>query len=819
MPRLLIALLAIVPLRAELVVDTHAGGIIRSGVPAQDVYIPTVNGLTWDRSGNIVFCDINDNVIRRIRPDGIMETIVGTGVTGFGGDGGPALDAVLDRPTTPRYDTAGNLYFHDSNNNRIRRVDMNGLITTIAGDGQVRVTGLDTAGSATSRSLPFPAYGGGFAFDAAGNVNICGPNGVWRLTSGGFENFANLPSSDGSPTGLASDDAGNIYVLMNGARTPSIYRISPDGFIDKFFTFPFSQVFYQISGPSTDAAGNIYVLFNRQLVRLTPDRTSTPIATPSGGAFDQYAIDRQGNIAFLTNGSDQSTLVIQTFSVLGVQKTVAGGDPKPAPDGTPLRDAWFLSLGSIAFSHNGDLYITETGPCLIRKISAAGVLVTFAGTGKCGPTRPSGNAKTADLYHVSRIAIDSKDRIWVTDTLSNLYSISLDGLISTAPTSFSGIQGISIDAKDRVYVLGTNSLCRIVADNSCQSIVSGRFLFGIGASSAGNVYFVRSEGTYVVNDDASFTLKYPNFLSFSMAFDRRGNPWGTNGTLRTSNPSGIADVGALAGFAGDSGPAQSARTAAFNSVAFGPDGDLYFVEFNRIRRFTGFGLAVPPVISPNGIVNAANYAPGPVAPGELVSIFGSNFGTPGLQLNTAVNNAIPFTLGRTKVLFDNLPGAIAAITPNQINVFVPYEITPGTPVNIQVQVDDLLSMPFPIAVFPAAPGFSTPSLNQDGTLNRAANPAPRGSIVSFFGTGLGSMTPQLNDGNLAISTPYSAPVNSPSLTIGGQPATILYAGDAPTLPTGVFQINATIPAGITPGSAAVSLAIGGSSTRAMIEVK
>lgn len=159
-------------------------------------------------------------------------------------------------------------------------------------------------------------------------------------------------------------------------------------------------------------------------------------------------------------------------------------------------------------------------------------------------------------------------------------------------------------------------------------------------------------------------------------------------------------------------------------------------------------------------------------------------------------------------MFNNQPGAITAIAPNQINVFVPYELTPGTAASVQVQLDNILSNVVSTPVVQAAPGLSTPALNQDGTLNGTANPAPRGSIVSLWGTGLGPMTPQLFDGYLAISTPYSAPVNLPTVNIGGQPAAILYAGDAPFLPTGIFQINASIPTNINPGAAAISVTTG-----------
>jgi uncharacterized protein (TIGR03437 family) len=119
----------------------------------------------------------------------------------------------------------------------------------------------------------------------------------------------------------------------------------------------------------------------------------------------------------------------------------------------------------------------------------------------------------------------------------------------------------------------------------------------------------------------------------------------------------------------------------------------------------------------------------------------------------------------------------------------------------------------------AAPGLSPPILNQDGTLNSSANPAARGSIVSLYGTGLGNTMPQLLDGYLAISTPYSTPTNTPSVAIGSQPASILYAGDAPTLATGVFQINAAVPTTITPGPQPVSLAIAGSSSQVTVFVK
>src|SRR4051812_22066888 len=108
---------------SQIVVDTFAGGKIRSGVPAQAVFLSRVDGITFDSGGNIVFCEPSRNIIRRIRTDGILETIAGNGTTGFSGDGGPALAASLNSPVAPRYDSGGNLYFADAGNSRIRRID------------------------------------------------------------------------------------------------------------------------------------------------------------------------------------------------------------------------------------------------------------------------------------------------------------------------------------------------------------------------------------------------------------------------------------------------------------------------------------------------------------------------------------------------------------------------------------------------------------------------------------------------------------------------------------------------------------------------
>jgi hypothetical protein len=247
------------------------------------------------------------------------------------------------------------------------------------------------------------------------------------------------------PTGLAIDGTGNVYVSsMDSPLGPfgSVLRVSPGGTVTQFVIFPIARVENFVSVISADAAGNVYVLFDGELFRYTPDGTGTAVPRPCRSSSG-LAIDPRGNLAFVCVISQDvygEIPVIQTLTAESVLTTVAGGNPQPAPDGTPLRDAWFLGPLSIAFSHAGDLYIGESGACLIRKISAAGVLSTFAGTGICGYPAPTGTAKTANLVFPNSIAVDSKDDIWVADDFLNLYSISCSAGVRftafspTAPT-------------------------------------------------------------------------------------------------------------------------------------------------------------------------------------------------------------------------------------------------------------------------------------------------------------------------------------------------------------------------------------------------
>ncbi len=243
----------------------------------------------------------------------------------------------------------------------------------------------------------------------------------------------------------------------------------------------------------------------------------------------------------------------------------------------------------------------------------------------------------------------------------------------------------------------------------------------------------------------------------------------------------------------------------------------------------------PPAINSgtlvDGVLNAASFTGGAIAPGEILTIFGTGMGPAGkgfsYQVDAASGNIASYSAG-TRVLFDGTPGAILYAQANQVSVVAPFELAGKPKVNIQVEYLGQASAALSETVAAAAPGiFSVAQngvgpgaiLNQDGvTVNSAAHPAARGSVVAIFATGGGQTNPTSLDGQFA---PASAPVlaaSSVTATVGGLAAKVTYSGGSPGSVAGLSQVNVAIPAGAAPGADEVVLTIGGAASRAGVTV-
>ena len=206
--------------------------------------------------------------------------------------------------------------------------------------------------------------------------------------------------------------------------------------------------------------------------------------------------------------------------------------------------------------------------------------------------------------------------------------------------------------------------------------------------------------------------------------------------------------------------------------------------------------------------SAATYDTGSIAPGEIVTLFGSGLGpVAGIQTQATLASPFPTHTGDVEVTFDGIPSPLLWVQDRQVNVAVPWSLTPGQTTQVCVVYQSSTTNCLTWPVVQTAPGVFTvdgtygAAVNEDGTINSASNPARSGSVVSVFATGMGPLSPPQADGSL-VALPL--PVNQ--IPVGGSylpdcdplhcvplPLTIDYAGPAPFELAGLTQINIHVP--------------------------
>jgi uncharacterized protein (TIGR03437 family) len=217
------------------------------------------------------------------------------------------------------------------------------------------------------------------------------------------------------------------------------------------------------------------------------------------------------------------------------------------------------------------------------------------------------------------------------------------------------------------------------------------------------------------------------------------------------------------------------------------------------------------------VVNAASFADGPVAPGEIVTLGGTALGPvplAGLELDT--NGKVSTSIGGVQVLVNGVAAPMVYATSTQVSAVAPYELAGASSVSIQVVNNGVGSNALGVPAATAVPGvFAANSagsgpgaiLNQDTSLNKPDNPAARASTVTLYVTGEGQTSPAGVTGKVT-SAPYPMPVQNVSVTIGGQSAAVRFIGEAPGFVSGLLQINVEVPAVAPPGEDEVIVTVG-----------
>lgn len=372
----------------------------------------------------------------------------------------------------------------------------------------------------------------------------------------------------------------------------------------------------------------------------------------------------------------------------------------------------------------------------------------------------------------------------------------------TTPCSFSAVAGVSWI---QVNAVTNNSVTYTVATNASAEARTGTITI------AGQSFSVTQAGSvcrYTVAPEAIDVERGGGTGSINVTLSAAGCNWNATSDVAWARLTGRIG-GTLTGsvqWVVDPNPAETPRTGTLT------------VAGRAVTVRQGAGAA--PRLTAAGIVNAASFEGGAVAPGEIVTLFGSGLGPVqlrGLEL-TPDGLGITTTLGGTRILFDGIAAPLIYVSAGQVAAIVPYAVAGRSATQVQAEFGGVRSPAVAMRVVSATPALFTidasgrgqaAALNQNGTVNGAGNPARPGDVIVLFGTGEGLLDPLPADGRL---TPGVEPLPRPRLTVqatvGGRAARVLYAGGAPGLVSGVVQINVVIPEGVSGEAVPVQITVG-----------
>lgn len=381
--------------KSTLITSTTAAAFA-TGVQAIDAYVvaqrPYDNsGIAFDQNGNLYVADSRDGRLCKIDTTGLLTSVAGNGNYGFGGDGGPALSAFIQNPGKLTQTPDGTIYFIDAENQRVRSIAPNGVISTFLSEAN------------------YPAIGilehfGGIASDSFGNVYVLfshrlvevAPNGSiagYIIYGGGTSDSGAAyaaPISDGS--GLARDSIGNFYVADSGNN--KIFKVTPAGVI------------------STVAGNGNYKMSADGAIAA-----SSPVAAPSS-----VLPDSQGGLYFEeTPTSIIEGNVIRYITPAGLLKTIAGNGRGGFTDGVQaVQSGLMLQSGTgLALDQSGNLYIADGFNFRVRMVAPNGIITTIAGNGTPSSSGDGGLAKNASLFVPRGLLFDAAGNLLITDVAAN----------------------------------------------------------------------------------------------------------------------------------------------------------------------------------------------------------------------------------------------------------------------------------------------------------------------------------------------------------------------------------------------------------------
>ena len=580
-----------------------------------------------DNFGNVYVSDNSNNTIRKISSSGVVTTLAGNPVGGYADGTGAA--ASFSYPTGIAVDGSGNVFVSDYSNHCIRKITPAGVVTTFAGNNTVSGSADGTGTAASFVSI------NGLTIDAAGNLYVAdnGTENIRKITPAAvvttLAGASTFGSNDGvgtvasfqSLTGIAYDSNGALFLSDNGR----IRKITTVGYSMSSPVLPAGLSFDSATGNITgtpllaqSAANYIISAYNTggsstATLNITVTGTAaapSPVAAP---AFSYAGPQSYPTGTAITPLAPTITGGAVPATIYGQVTTFAGSGAAGHNDGDGTS-ASFNSPYFAAADAYGNIYVTDANNNVIRKITPAGVVTTFAGSGATGSADGTGTA--ASFYHPQGIAIDAAGTIYVADTYNHtIRKISPAGVVTTLAGSagnagstnatgvnatFSGPTGLAVDAAKNVYVV----------DN-------GNYVIRRIASTGAVITFAGVVGSSGSNNGAGTSATFSNPVGITI--DAAGNLYvtdaGSNQSIRKIGTNKAVSTLAGGSYGATDGAGSAASFAGPTGITIDASGNLYVADGNNnlIRKITAAGVVSTlagngSAGSQNGIGTAASFS-------------------------------------------------------------------------------------------------------------------------------------------------------------------------------------------------------------------